>query len=367
VIARKSGIGNYTEALLKHLVPLAEDMRFLVLRHPRATTPIVEHERVEELVFPGETKSMSTVLRLGRVRRGFEGYDLYHAPGDLVPLRLRCPWVVTLHDLMWIEAPTLASGFAPVRLVNALWYRLCFGYAVRGARAVIAISRATKDAIERVYPGEGDKTHVVHHGIDHDHFTANNAGPRTLLDRFVPSPQRYSLIVGQGSPYKNHAAMIRAFVEATRDQPDHKLVLVRRFARIDFEMSRLLARPDVKAKTVLMPLVSDIELLTLYKHAQMLLFASRYEGFGLPALEAMALGTAVLASTAPAVREVTGAGALHVAADDIVELTDCIRRLAHDEALRDELAKAGVERAACFCWERCAEQTLAVYRRALRG
>jgi len=364
VVARKSGIGNYTEALIRHMVPVASDMRFLVLRHPEATTPIIEHEHVEELRVPGETKSVSTVLRLGRIRRGFEGYDLYHGTGDLIPLRLRCPWVVTLHDLMWVEAPKLASSFLPVRLVNHLWYRTCFGYAVRGARAVISISQATKDAIGRVYPEAEHKTYVVHHGIDHRHYNPDNAGPRSLLNRFVPAGQRYSLIVGQGSPYKNHGAMVRAFTEATRDEPDHLLVLVRRFARVDFEMQRLLAQPSVQAKTVVVPFVTDQELLTLYKHAHMLLFVSHYEGFGLPALEAMALGTVVLASTAPAVWEVTGRGALHANPRDLADITRKIRQLARHDQLRADLAAAGAKQVASFQWERCAEQTLEVYRKA---
>jgi glycosyltransferase involved in cell wall biosynthesis len=302
---------------------------------------------------------------MGWLRRGFEGYDLYHAPADLVPLGLRCPWVVTVHDLMWVEAPKLASSFLPVRWANGLWYRSCIGYSIRGANAVIAISQATKDAIERVYVEHGQKTHVIHHGIDRNHYDVDNAGPREALDRFLPSSQRYSLIVGQGSPYKNHAAMIRAFVEATRDEPDHKLLLVRRFTRIDFDMQRLLARPEVKAKTIALPFVTDRELLTLYVHAHMLLFASHYEGFGLPALEAMALGTAVLGSTAPAVQEITGDGALHATPHDLADLTEKIRRLASDDALRAKLIEAGAKRVASFQWARCADQTLAVYRRAL--
>lgn len=367
ITTRKSGIGNYAQALLEHMVPRAEDMRFLVLSHPDVREPLLEHERVRQLPFPGETKSLRTVFQLGWRNAGFRGHDLYHSPADLVPLGLRCPSVVTLHDLMWIEAPELASAFLPVRLANGLWYRLNFRHSVGGASAIIAISQATADAIGRVYPADAHKTHVIHHGADLDRCHDKASGPRSLLDRWLSLGDRYSLIVGQGSPYKNHLRMVRAFIDATRDAPDHKLLLVRRFVRVDRAMTKLLARPDVRAKVVAIPYASDDELIALYRHARMLLFASLYEGFGLPVLEAMALGTPVLGSTAPAVREITGDGALHAIADDHDDLVRKMAVLDSDEDLRRDLIAAGRARAQTFSWSRCADATLAVYRDVIRA
>lgn len=366
VVARQSGVGNYVDALVRHMVPLAADMRFVILRHPDASTPIVKSDQVQEVRFRGETKSGDTVFRLG-VAHPFAGANLYHSPADLVPLGLKCPWVVTIHDLMWIEARKLASAFLPVRFVNGIWYTLNIRRSIAGARRVIAISQATADAIARVFPVAASKTSVVRHGLDHERYSPDRAGPRSALDSIVPPGVRYSLIVGQGSPYKNHAGMVRAFVEAMRDRPDHKLVLVRRFSRIDRGMNRLVARPDVRAKVISVPFVPTGILLSLYRHARMLLFVSHYEGFGLPALEAMSLGTPVLASTAPAVREVTGSGALHASPDDHRDLVDKMRRLDDDEELRARLIDMGRRRAAEFSWERAARSTLDVYRAAIEG
>ncbi len=361
---RKSGIGNTLEALLRQMVPMAEGFRFLLLRHPDAKGPLIEHERAEELVFPGETKSPSTVFALGLGHR-FAEWDLFHSPADIVPLGLGCPWVVTVHDLMWIEAPELASAFLPVRLVNGLWYRANFGRAIRGARRVIAISEATARAIGRVYPTEADKVRVVHHGFDPSRHDRSRGGPRDGLDAWLPPGVRYSLIVGQGSPYKNHPRMIRAFVAAMGTRSDHKLVLVRRFSRVDPEMTELLSRPEVQRLVVTIPHVTDEVLFTLYAHAQMLLFASLYEGFGLPAVEAMGFGLPVLASTAEAVREVTGDAALHADPYSHDDLVAKIRSLDSDAALRARLVEAGLRRAREFSWERAARATLDVYREAV--
>ena len=363
-VAARSGIGAYAEALIRHMVPLAGDMRFLVIRHPARSAELVRSERVEHMEFAGETKSLHTVLSLGR-RHDFRDYDLYHSPADIVPRGLNCPWVVTLHDLMWVEKPHLAASYAPVRIVNSAWYRLNFAHAISGARRIIAISRATADAISRVYPHAAHKVRVVHHGVDHAYFAAGAAGPRSRLDKWIPPEKRYSLIVGQGSPYKNHDGMICAFLEATRSDSDHMLVLVRRFRRRDSKMRRLLARPDARKKVVVLPFVSDEDLRALLTHARMLLFASHYEGFGMPALEAMSLGTPVLASNAAALVEVTADAALQPDPTNQRELEQSIALLDTDEALRARLIAAGRRRAGDFSWDACASATLAVYREAI--
>jgi glycosyltransferase involved in cell wall biosynthesis len=314
----------------------------------------------------GETKSVHTVLTLG-ARHRFAEFDLYHSPADLVPLALRCPWVVTIHDLMWLEAPRLASAFLPVRMANGIWYTANIRRAIAGAERVIAISDATRDAIVRVFPRWTDKVRVIHHGLDRERYSMATEAPRRLLDDIVPPGQSFSLIVGQGSPYKNHARMVRAFLRAMQGRSDHRLVLVRRFNRVDAEMSQVLATPEAKRLVVAVSHVSDDVLAALYRHARMLLFVSLYEGFGLPALEAMAMGVPVLASTAPAVEEITASGALHANPHDEADIARNIRRLCEDDALRARLIAAGQQRAQDFSWDETARATLEVYREAARS
>jgi glycosyltransferase involved in cell wall biosynthesis len=363
VMDQRSGIGNTVDALVRHMVPMAQDMEFVLLRHPGARRPIIAHPRVRELHCAGETKSVHTVFSVGRKLRDV-AFDCYHACADLVPLGMSLPWVVTIHDLMWVEAPKLASAFWPQRLANAIWYRANIGRAVRGARRIVAVSEATRAAIERVYPQHAHKVRVVKHGIELARYRACKGGPRSLLDPYLPADATFSLIVGQGSPYKNHAAMVRAFIDAVGDRADHKLVLVRRFARIDADMQRLLRTPEAERVVVPLPHVTDEVLFTLYRHARMLLFASHYEGFGLPALEAMAFGLPVLASTAPAVVEVTDNAALHADPLSHGDLVDKIRTLDRDEGLRERLIGAGERRVQMFSWEQAARTMLDVYREA---
>lgn len=366
VVPKTSGIGNYAASLLRHMVAQADDVVFTVLRHPGCETPLVHSDRVQERVLiPGETKSVDTLLRSWAVRR-LRDHDLFHSPADMVPPWLPCPFVVTMHDMMWLEAPHLASGFLPTRLAMHGWYRAHYAHSIRRGKALIAISQATADAIGRLFPSHAHKVHVVRHGLDLQRFDPARVPDRAVLDGWVPRDCPFALIVGQGSPYKNHQHMIQAFLRATWDRPDARLVLVRRFARVDLAMRRLLSRPEVRRKVIVHSFVPDEVLRALYGHALMLLFVSYYEGCGMPAMEAMALGTPVVGSHAPAVVEMTGNAALHAEASDVGDIADKIRALVHDEALRGRLADAGRLRAGTFSWERCASETLAVYRSAVQ-
>jgi glycosyltransferase involved in cell wall biosynthesis len=131
-------------------------------------------------------------------------------------------------------------------------------------------------------------------------------------------------------------------------------------------MRRLLRRPEVARAVIVLSHVTDEVLFALYRNARMLLFASLYEGFGLPALEAMAFGLPVLASTAPAVLEVTDRAALHADPRRHDDLVDKMRMLDTDEALRARLISAGHDRVREFPWETAARAMLEVYRDAAR-
>lgn len=365
VVPKTSGIGNYAATLLRHMVLEADDISFTVLRHRGGHEPIVRHDRVREVeLIPGETKSVATLFRSGAVRE-LRGHDLYHSPADMVPPRLPCPFVVTMHDMMWVEAPRLASGFLPVRVGMHWWYRAHFAHAIRGAARVIAISQATAEAIARNYPAHAHKVRVIHHGLDGERFSRERVPPRGVLDGWVPCDAPFALAVGQGSPYKNHGNIVRAFLDATWDRPSYKLVLVRRFARVDTAMRRLLARPEVRRKVVVHSFVPDEVLLALYGHAEMLLFVSHYEGCGMPAMEAMALGTPVVGSRAPAILEMTGDAAVHAESTDVRDIGRKIRAVMTDEALRRRLSEKGQSQARRFSWQACARATLDVYREAL--
>jgi glycosyltransferase involved in cell wall biosynthesis len=169
-----------------------------------------------------------------------------------------------------------------------------------------------------------------------------------------PPTTNHFLYVGNDKPHKNVSTLIDAFARVRAELPDARLVLV------GGAFTRYRERDGVAARGV----VSDDELSSLYRNAIALVMPSLEEGFGLPAVEAMAHGTAVIASTTPALVEVTGDAALHVDARDARAMSEAMLRVARDEALRARLASNGIDRARDFTWKRCAEATREAYRSA---
>jgi glycosyltransferase involved in cell wall biosynthesis len=187
-----------------------------------------------------------------------------------------------------------------------------------------------------------------------------------LLSKWLPPKSRFVLVVGQGSPYKNHAGALAGFIEAFRDDPDVYFVLVRRLTRGPASRLRqLMADPDVASRIIQLDHVSGDELRALYSLAHTFLFPSIYEGFGLPALEAMACGTPVVTSNDGAPNEVCGPAALTVDPESPDEIAAALRKLFDDDKLWEAQRQQGLDHAEQFSWRNCARDTLEVYRKTL--
>jgi glycosyltransferase involved in cell wall biosynthesis len=300
---RDFGIGTYIRGLIGGLMEIGEDE--IVALAPRgAALP----DGVEHIVVDAPHYSIRELLTVGR---GVQA-DVFHAPHYVVPFT-KLPTVVTIHDLIHL------------RLHNPLKRAYARTMLRRAARhTVLTVSHAVQREIEQTL-GARDVT-VTPNGVD-PHLSPE--GPRR--------EGRYVLFVGSNRPHKNAGAAIEAAKRA-----NVPIVL----AGESFEYFDDLA--------------------PVYRGAIALVMPSIEEGFGLPALEAMACGTPVITSNAAALIEVTGDAALHVDALDVDAIAHSIARIASDASLRAQLASRGIERAREFTWRRCAEITREAYERARR-
>jgi alpha-1,3-rhamnosyl/mannosyltransferase len=311
------GIGTYIRGLLREMP--GEYVAFA----PRdAPVP----SGVEHIVVDAPHYSIRELIAVGRAADR-AGLDLFHAPHYVVPFT-KVPVAVTIHDLIHLHQP-MRNPIAP------LYARTMIRRAVRKARVVLTVSNAVKKDLES---DAGARNVVV--------------TPNGVDERFRPkqAEKAHFLFVGNDKPHKNAAALVEAFTRLGTGT----LVL----AGGSFEQFR--DTPGV----IVRGFVSDEELVELYRGAIALVMPSHEEGFGLPAAEAMACGTAVITSLAPALVEVTGDAALHVDARSIEELSAAMARLADDAPLRDSLGARGIERSQIFTWKRCAEATREAFRRS---
>ena len=311
------GIGTYIRNLLRELVALGDE--YVAFAPRDAALP----RGVEHVVVDAPHYSVRELIAVGRAADRAR-LDLFHAPHYVAPIT-RVPLVVTVHDLIHLRHPNPLAR---------LYARTMIGRAVRKARAVLTVSETVKREIERVFGARN--VIVAPNGCDHVELTV---GRWPLA---VP-PDNYFLFVGNDKPHKNVGALVEA-----AERIGAPLVLAGApFARF-------------RGRAALAGFVSDDELASLYRGATALVMPSREEGFGLPALEAMRCGTAVITSTAPALIEVTGDAALHVA-PEAGALAEAMARLANDASLRASLVARGAARARDFSWARCAAITRSAY------
>lgn len=264
---------------------------------------------------------------------------------DLIPPPSRLPVVLTVHDLVTRELPTL-HGRRTVRMQE----RRCA--ALRSASAVLAVSQSTADSVARI-------------GVDPAliHVTPNGLSRLPEPARTPLDGQRFILAVGTLEPRKGHELLMRAFSSLARD--DIRLVFAGPTAGRSEELRRLAGELGIENKLSILGFVEDAVLAGLYRSSAMLCMPSLGEGFGIPVLEAFAAPAPVVASDLPAVREVAGDAALLVAPGDVGSLASAISRVLDDGALRSALCRRGRARADSFTWQNTAELTLRVYRAVL--
>lgn len=279
--------------------------------------------------------------------------DLVHSLGYLAPLGLRVPSIVTVLDMIHYIYP---DQIEPLK--RALW-RVLFPRSLRRARGIIAISESVKRDIVRFFPWAGPKVTAIPLGVDPARFSPPAAGPTT--SREPP----FVLAVASAAPHKNVDGLLRAFALATDAVPDLRLRLVGMRTPTTEALARLAEALGVGSQVDFTGRVDDAALAEMYRRATVMVFPSRYEGFGLPVLEAMACGCPVIASDRASVPEVVGDAALLVDPDDTEMMAAALRRVLGSGALRTELRCRGLARAADMTWDLTAERTLAEYRAAV--
>jgi glycosyltransferase involved in cell wall biosynthesis len=318
---RRTGDETYVEQLLRALPSVAEDMRIAAIVRDAALLP----DGVEPIVLRARSQELRMSVGVPRLLRRLRP-ALAHFVHSL-PLRCPSPAVLTVQDLSWERDPSV-FGFW-----DLLTFKIFVRRSVRRARHVFAISERTKRDLVELYRTPAAKITVT---------------PLAPDPAFRPAQEHDSflLFVSAIEPRKQPLAAIDAANAVGR-----KLVVVGPSKDADLVAELTRRGADVRGY------VPKDELVRLYQSAACLVFPSRYEGFGLPVVEAMACGTPVVAAPEPALEEVAGDAAIFT--DDLAE---GVRRALAD---RERLSAAGLERAKAFSWRETARLTADVYRRML--
>lgn len=345
------GIGRYVAELARRLPALGVDLCAIVSADENRVEGARSTLRVRSpFLSPLEQLELPARVAAWRVRspRGVVWTPAYDAPA-LAPGRT----VVTVHDANHLALPQ--GGVKG--LAHAAYYASVVRLACARARAVICPSDfARREVVERIGV-DPSKIAVILNGV-----SAPPTPGDAELERVKAAlglPDRYVLYVGNFKPHKNLRLLLEAAPSFARDVP---LVLA---GGREAELGGALERArGAGARIVVLPPVADRELMPLLAGAAVFAFPSRYEGFGLPPLEAMGQGVPVVTTTAASLPEVVGDAALLVGPDDATGLAQAISRLLSDRALAGSLVEKGRARVAELSWDRCAAATADVLRRA---
>lgn len=288
-----------------------------------------------------------------------QGAQLLHSPVAAVPLRAGCPVLATLHELPWIEGVAHGDSRWTQRARVALAARVC--------SRVVCVSERTRAHFVRAHPEAAARAVVVENAVD---------------SRFTPAPDRadapsrtasasasgamYVLAVGRLRRKKNLALLLEAFA-AAKSCAGRRLVLAGPDGDATAALRERARQPDLRGRVDFAGHVADERLLALYRDAGCVVFPSRFEGFGLPVLEAMACGTPVIASLQGAAPEVAGEASQRFDAHSAASLVEALDAVLNDPARAAALRARGLQHAARFSAARAAEALESVYAQVLEG
>ncbi len=356
VFYHQAGIGQYILRLTQALARVDQDDLFILFKSRKDKTLLVDQPnfQIKKLWTPSHHRFERLAMS---VELAPYPLDVLHSPDFIPPAAVRCPTVITVHDLAFLLYPRFLTS------ESARYYGQV-DVAARRADHIIAVSESTKRDTVRLLGVPEEKITVIYEAA-HPLFTPiTNQEALARIRARHHLPPEFILFVSTIEPRKNIPTLLRAF-RRLRDnyKSEAGLVIAGNRGWLVEEVDAVITQLELGDSVRCLGGIANEELVYLYNAARVFVLPSFYEGFGLPPLEAMACGTPVIVSNTASLPEVVGDAGWLVSPDDIEGLTVAMHRILTDESLRREMRAKGLARAATFSWERTARETLDVYRK----
>jgi radical SAM superfamily enzyme YgiQ (UPF0313 family)/glycosyltransferase involved in cell wall biosynthesis len=359
----RTGVGYYTEHLLHHLARVATNDELIVVSNQAIDTTAPLPSRVRIATPARRVPRLVWMQTLASTAIHEVDADVVHFTNGILPFVLHVPSVVTIHDM----SLRLYPRYHPARRV--LLNRPLVDLAARRADAIITPSESAKRDIVRVYDVDPSRVHVVYEAAAPSFTRVSDPMELARVRQRYRLDERIILYVGTIEPRKNLPKLIEAFAaQCKAGALSHQLVCVGPYGWLSRGIEHQIARADVAHAINFTGYVPFEDLPAIYSLAELFVYPSMYEGFGLPVIEAMACGAPVVTGGSGALAEIGGGAIEPLDRIDADTLGRALVALAHSPGRREELSGAGLERAAAFSWDRAARESLAIYRDvAVRG
>jgi glycosyltransferase involved in cell wall biosynthesis len=355
---RRTGVEEYSYQVIKHLVDKFENHQ--VVLYTRSSNPITTDLVIGLLRIPENWKIkiirwpyLWTQIGLS-LEILFYPVDVLFVPAHTVPLIHPKNTLVTIHGLEYEFCPKAYSSWA------RLYMRWSIRNSCRWAKTIIAVSNNTKNDLAKSYGISKDKIQVIYEGYNRNfQFPISNFQKNF---KFQISNFKFLLFIGRLEERKNIIGIIKAF-EILKEQYKipHKLVLAGRFGYGKEKIEASIEDSNFKKDIILPGYITDEEKWEYLKNADVFLFPTFYEGFGIPILEAQSAGVPVICSNNSSIPEVVGNSAILVNPHNAEQIADAAYKLISDKILRDDIIKKGYENVKRFSWEKCAKQIVKLF------
>lgn len=366
-LGERAGVGHYTLNLVKRIISVDTQNEYvLYFDYRMRDVQDFKKKNVTVKFFPfsqyGKFLSFGYSHMLISAYLLKEGLDLYHVPAGSVPLTYRKKVIYTVHDLAIYKNP----DWFPSQILSR---HLLTPQSLKAANHIIAVSKSTKKDLKDLFNIQGKKVDVVYEGADVTKVPLKRKKGERIEKSHLP--KQYILFIGTLEPRKNLSVLLRAYKKMIQSSPTLSKVPVviagHKGHKHEMVFNEVTDLGLSKQQFRYLGYVTHNEKIELYQHATTFVFPSLYEGFGIPVLEAMSLGVPVICSNVSSLPEITGKdGALLVDPENEQGFADAMRDIITNNALREKVAANGKKRAEQFSWERAAQETVAVYKKAMR-
>lgn len=349
-----SGIGTYTLHLIKNLNKIITGEK-----------PILINYKQQFLDLPNQNLRIKNPFIFNRTylwypyltfKLAHHDFDIIHNPSQVPTLfRFSQSTVMTVHDITTITAPESHD------FITKLNEKLLLKKTLLKVDYIISDSYNTRDDLIQIFNIPSEKIHVIHLAADPVFKPTNQTQSYKSLGK-ISIPEKFILFTGTLEKRKNLLTLIKAFYALKKEGIPHKLVLAGKCGNVQNELNNLLRNLNLLKDVIFTGYIPVEDLLYLYNNADVFVYPSYYEGFGLPPLEAMSCGCPVVCSNASSIPEVVGDAGILVNPQSIEEVKNSIKKILDDPGLREEMSRRSLERSLLFSWEKCARETYKVYK-----
>lgn len=361
---KKHGMDFVALEMIRNLQKIDEVNEYVIFVKPDKDKCLEASNNFKIVELPGTTYPYWEQVMLPGAAKA-EKVDLMHCTSNTAPMQTEIPFVLTLHDVIYMEKSPLSGGSLYQKFGN-LYRRFIVPKVVRNANTIITVSEYEKNIIEKQFPEQSHKIQVVYNGKS-EYFHTNYSDDQIGTVQMKYSlPDEFIFFLGNTDPKKNLNRVVEAYLNYCKSTENPAKMVIADFDsdKLESVLSRLNGLA-FKNQFVLPGYIINRDLPLIYNKATVFLYPSIRESFGIPIIEAMACGVPVITSDAASMPEVSGNAAYLVDPNQTESITNAIQKVTADSRLREDLVKKGFDRAGKFEWTNTSRLVADIYEKII--